>query len=106
MFEVSGAFGPKVHNYVDDRAARGSYQFCFGSGRILEVHAAQRAFALVKRNVGLRDHRFQSVIREFMLTERAREKTPAVFQSLYVNNVGALKLCFGENHIVSSLILV
>ena len=47
---------------------------------------------LVERNVGLRDDRLQTVRGEFLLAERAREETAAVFAALDVDDEGAFKL--------------
>jgi hypothetical protein len=98
VLEIGGALGTQVDDDVEDRAARRPHQLGLGSGRILEVHAAQRAPVFVERDVGLRDQRFQPVVGELPLAERAGEEAAVVLATLDVDDEGALELGFGEDH--------
>ena len=80
-----------------------AHQLGLGRGRILEVHAAQRALGLVEGDVGLGDHRLQPVLRELVLAEGAGEEPAVVLPALEVDDERALQLRLGEDHWVDAV---
>src|SRR5436190_23357023 len=98
MLQVSGAFRAKVDDDVDDRTTRAANQLALGCGWTLEVHSSQRPLLPVGCNVGLCNRRFQPVVGEFLLTEGAREKPPAVLVWSEVDEKRPVQPGFGKDH--------
>src|SRR6185312_3653968 len=99
VLQVSRAFRPEIDNDVEDRAPGGAHQLGFGCRWKLEVHAAQRSLLVIEGNVGLRDHRLQTVLLELMLAEGAGEKPARILSALDVDDERAFQFCFRENHL-------
>ena len=62
------------------------------------MHAPHGPFVAIEADVGLRDHRIQSVGLELPLTERAREESSLVLTPLEIHHESALQFGFAEDH--------
>lgn len=65
---------PQVDDDVINRSPGASYELRFRKRRNLEMHAAQRPFAFVERDVALFHMRIDAVRFEFLSAKRAGEK--------------------------------
>jgi hypothetical protein len=66
------------------------------------VHAAQRAFLVVKGDVRLRDHGVEPVCLELLLTEGPCKEPAIIFSAINFNYKRTFEFRFSENHIVYS----
>ena len=98
MLQVSGAFRAKVDDDVDDRTTGAANELALGCGWTLEVHSSQRPLLPVGCNVGLCNRRLQPVVGEFLLTEGACEKPPAVLVWSEVDEKRPVQPGFGKDH--------
>ncbi len=71
------------------RPADATHYLDFRGGRKLVVHAAQRAFLCGEGIVDLQEAGHQTVLRELVFAEEAREKTAVVAALLEVDEMGA-----------------
>jgi len=62
------------------------------------MHAAERPFLAVICNVGLSDHRLQTVRLKFMLAEDSGKESAGILTALDVNDERAAQLGFRKDH--------
>ena len=96
--EVGRRLRAQVDDHVEDAAPCAAHHFRFGGRGNLKVQAAYGSGATRERDVRLSYHGFQSVCREFVLTERPREKSALVLACLEFQHVGGLEFRFTEQH--------
>src|SRR6266849_5677998 len=98
MLKIRRALGAQVNDEIDNRAASRRHDLAVGRGWELEMHAANRAFALTENHVRLRNYRVQLVFLELMLTEGPREKPTLVLAALEFENERARKSGLDKSH--------
>jgi hypothetical protein len=97
MLQITGALGAEIHDNVQNCTASAAHQFGFSRRRVLEMQAAQRPFPKRRRNIDLRNYRFQTVRLEFILAKGPRKKASLVLSALQIDDECAFELGFGEN---------
>src|SRR5262245_21106913 len=106
MLQVSGAFRTQVDDDIEDGAPCAPNELGFGCGGILEVHATNRAFLAIVRQVGLRNHRLEPVCPEFLLTKGPGKEAARILFSVQVDDEGTPKPGLGKNHVRTPLVSV
>src|SRR5262249_55799692 len=82
-----GRITPEIDDYVKDCPARTSYDFDFFKRCHLIVHAAERAFSVIKRNAALGNTSFQPLRLEFIFAKSTGKISPNIIESLRFDNI-------------------
>jgi hypothetical protein len=98
VLKVRRALRPEINDDIQDRSARATHKFRFGSRGILEVHPAQSALSFVESNVPLSDDRLQPMFLELILTKGTAKETSGILFPVNINDERALQSGFGEDH--------
>lgn len=94
----SGGAGANINDDVENRAGRTPDQLDFRMRRKLIVHAPQRTFFFVKRNIALDKVGIQSARFKLPAAEGAGEKSPLISDKVRGDDKRSLESCFDKFH--------